>query len=228
LRLWDATTGQPLSPDFTVQEQIGLQRGIASNRVTSRDLDRLALPRPGRVEIFEWNTAASALEEQRRVISLLACRRATPSGSLQPLSAQEFRAGWESDAPQGRGLQGNDWHRERVESILLSRLPADYPAAVSSPTQAFAALWHFDRLPVKPAGQVGLYTTRASACKILGQLDRAVEEYGKAAKASQEPGVWIWQRGEVQAEREKWPEALADFLTAETEPSLGEPRELRF
>jgi WD40 repeat protein len=86
-RVWEAASGQPVTPLFP-------QRGNVSP--DGRRLVLSPFRRANQAVLWELSPDNRPAEDLIRLAEALAGRRLAPSGSLLPLSAEEFRRAWEA------------------------------------------------------------------------------------------------------------------------------------
>ncbi len=220
VRVWDAATGQPLSPAFR-------SRRWSPNFATSVPTGPLIFSRNGErmVLMTDENTVevCDLSADRRDVAALLELTqvlgsRVVNGSSIQPLKAEEFQAGWRTithlyGADWKRpALSGPAWHRQQVQEFQgLYR------------GDAFAALWHLDRLlqPEPEKSEKPAYLlARASAHAQLRQWDRAIADFSRVIGEGKD-STWLLMRGHAHAQLGHWKEAAADFTQAVDQQKQG-------
>jgi WD40 repeat protein len=105
VRVWDAATGQPLTPPLTIDQQLEGTADEGLRRWFSSDGHRVLLVRtnlfggpaafPQTLEVRELAEDARPVDELRTEIEVLSGRRIDPTGNVLPLDADRFRQSWQ-------------------------------------------------------------------------------------------------------------------------------------
>ncbi len=216
VRVWDAATGQPLSPAFRSRQWSPAFAALPSGtQIFSRNGERMVLMTDeSTVEICDLSADrrdVAALLELTQVLG----SRVVNGSSIQPLKTEEFQAGWRNithlyGADWKRpALSGTAWHRQQVQEFQgLYR------------GDAFAALWHLDRLLQAEPDKTAYLLARASAHAQLRQWDRAIADFSQVIGEGKD-STWLLMRGHAHAQLGHWKEAAADFTQAVDQQKQG-------
>jgi eukaryotic-like serine/threonine-protein kinase len=148
-RVWDAATGEPLAPPFA-------HRGGARRVAVDGTGEWMLTVLDRRVCLWNFPTNDWPATDLARLAQLLARSRLDRTGSLLPLSQDEYMAGWEelhrrhAKYFSDRRKSNPEWHRVALEEAERQQ-------------QWFAALIHLDELIQTAPGEAELRTRRARA-----------------------------------------------------------------
>jgi hypothetical protein len=109
VRVWDAATGQPLTPPLLVDQQLTGDNDEAPRRWFAPDGGRVLLVRtdpscgaafPHTIEVRELVGDPRPVDELRAEAEVLSGRQISPAGHVLPLEEGRFREGWQRLRPQ--------------------------------------------------------------------------------------------------------------------------------
>jgi WD40 repeat protein/tetratricopeptide (TPR) repeat protein len=169
-RLWDAATGEPVTPPLTAPALVvgvsSLAFAPGGDAVLAGDADA-----PDR-----WDVTADGrpAEELRRLAAVLAEAEIDALAGEQPLEPAEWRDAWEKlGGPAGGRVSAEDvraWRRDRATDALNS---GDWTGALTQ----------LDRLAEEEPGQWRHHADRGRALAELGRWDEAAAAYARALDA---------------------------------------------
>ncbi len=180
-RVWDATTGHPLTPRLT------RVRDILSHAAISPDGSRVVTAR-GAALVWDLRPDGRPLDDLLSLTQLLnGGRRLDPVGGLELLPAEEVRGAWDSlrekypDSFRVSPRQAEEWRLREVWECEISN-------------QWHAAAWHLTRLIDLGDATAAVRWRRAKARFHLEHLDAANADFQEVLKL--EPGLagerWDW------------------------------------
>jgi WD40 repeat protein/tetratricopeptide (TPR) repeat protein len=203
-RAWviDFASGQPLTPPL---------RHTAATRGALLSFDERILLSWGQdrtARLWDISPDNRPIEDLARLAGLLSARRLDSSGSISPLSREEWLAAWkelrqkypaEFTAAPAEGTLA--WHRrEAVESELAQ--------------EWFAAAWHLDRVIAAESRRSSNHAARGRARLELGRNDGAAADFARAIELG-EPGAEVWLgRGRADMALHRWELAVVDYTRA--------------
>jgi tetratricopeptide (TPR) repeat protein len=173
MRLWDAETGEPLSPPLPAPPWYGPPAEFTP------DGRRLVGHGAGGVEVWDLTPDHRPLSNLQEFSGILAGHRLDPTGTAVPedpaavLSAWE---GWRAHHPDGEPtMDRSGWHRQRADDAMSRR-------------QWFAADWHLTRLIESGRADASAWADRGTVRDGLGNLPGAAADYERAGEL--EPERW--------------------------------------
>jgi tetratricopeptide (TPR) repeat protein len=220
LRVWDAATGQPLVLPLRTQED-GFALGREGVRAGfSRNGDRVVLREHDTATVYDLTADPRPVEDLLRLSQVLGGRRVSAAGSIHPLEAERLQDGWrEVRARHAADWEGTvpeaaDWHGQQ---LLACKFREDgYHQQVAGEDidgDAFAAVWHVNRLLALGPATPQYFAIRAAARAQLRQWPEAVADYTRAIEGKVD-GLWP-RRGQAYAELGNWEQAAQDFEQAD-------------
>jgi WD40 repeat protein/serine/threonine protein kinase len=231
VRVWDAVTGQPLSPPLrsTGPSSYAVSRSnrsrfnaLGGEVIASDDGDRVLLADDRNVLVCDMSAENRPVEELLPLTQLLACRKVNQAGSLQVIEEGGFEAGWNArhvrngDDPGGTAPSGAAWHHRQARECGFdddaTRIRFPGSSVEGARSEAFTAVWHLDRLVDAEPNDPYHRSARGNAQIVLHQWDRAVDDFTRAIDGNV-PNLWT-SRAQAHAELGHWKEAEADYVRA--------------
>jgi WD40 repeat protein/tetratricopeptide (TPR) repeat protein len=179
VRLWDAATGELLSPPLP-------HAGTEATVRLSADGLRLLFAPDGRA-LALWDLPGEekrSAEELTQLAGALSGRLLRDSGRLDPLGPADFEAAWRAAhaaRPESFPAPAPDpvaWHRRQAN--LYEQVQDWAPAA-----------WHLGRLIAAEPKEVMLYRRRGLCCANLGRWEETISDTDKAIELGADvPGPW--------------------------------------
>jgi tetratricopeptide (TPR) repeat protein len=167
--VWEASTGQPLSPPLKHQGPVNDAAFSPDGRwVVTASQD-------GTARVWDVAPDERPKEDLLRLVQVLAGHRLDPTGAFAPLTTEEYRAAWQvlkAKYPQDFSVSTEEalaWHRREAE-------------ACEAAGDCFAARKHLDRLIEAEPADEALRQRRAQASSALGDWQPAIEDYAKFPK----------------------------------------------
>ncbi len=168
-RVWDAATGQPLSPPL--KHEANVYRAEFSpdgQRVVTASHDDTA-------RVWDIPSDDRDTGDLMLLAYLLSGSRVETSGALVPLTPKEFRDAWRALREKLPG----DFVASDREVLAWHRREADDCEAKGVWD---SAIGHLDHLIASEPAWRGLYARRGNAYAEMGRWDRAAADYSKAAE----------------------------------------------
>jgi hypothetical protein len=166
------------------------------------------------VEVLDLTADRRPVAELRALARVLAAREVNSKGGLRPLTAEEFRSGW--DAVRERDAAawpGEDdavtWHRRQLEGVLGAPMYLGLG-------DTEAAVWHLDRLVAAEPAEVRHRLLRGVAHAFARRWDRAAADLD--APEAGRSAFLLYFRGLAHAELREWDKAAKDFAAVASAP----------
>lgn len=243
-QIWDARTGQPLTPPLAstvLRSGPGVVFGPAA-RMISRNADRVLVGRENGTHVYSLVGDERPTDELLALAELLSARQVNSAGVIQGLGADGFRSIW----ADRREKFAADWAAAPVEGLAWDRRQVPRRANAGGNVFQGAAfsvggrlstasvrersgqhLWRLERLIAAEPNEPSNYSLRGQAHVNRGELIEAEAAFSKAIelrKDLQAPRDLI-ARANVRADLEKWEEAEKDLTVylqwLSTQPSAS-------
>jgi tetratricopeptide (TPR) repeat protein len=205
-RVWDAETGEPLTP--LLKHRIG-----ASNIAFSRDGRWVVTTGwEGTSKLWDLAPDRRPLADLLLLANLLSGKRIDPMAGAVAVDAPALRRAWETLRP---GYPGDFKATAAEDRAWKARTKEDLLRSVDQCIWAHqweAEIRQLDVLLASEPGNGRLWFRRGEAERELGRWDAAVADYSKALQFTHDdPDIWQ-QRGLVYSEHlAQWQKAVADF-----------------
>jgi WD40 repeat protein/tetratricopeptide (TPR) repeat protein/predicted Ser/Thr protein kinase len=167
-RVWEAATGQPLSPPL-------IHSGRVLRAAFSADGRQVASASGEAARVWDLAPDERPMGDLLRLFQVLSGHRLDPTGAYAPLTAEEFRAAWQTlkaEYPRDCSVSAEQalaWHRHEA-------------AVCEAAGDGFAARKHLDRLIEAEPANEALRQRRASASIALGDWQQGIGDYSKLPK----------------------------------------------
>jgi WD40 repeat protein len=217
-QVWDAATGQPLLSSLRFWPP-GHLAGEATRTVAwDASGQRLALTEEANcVRLHDLTPMSQPVAELIPLVEATTRLRLNAAGNVQPLSLEHFEQTWKDARARhatdwARSLvSGATWHR-RMQASLNLGLGADPSYCQDFRGEAFALVWHLDRLLTDTPNDPHLLLERARAHSSLRHWDQAVRDLTGVLDVKERPLTTAWlARSQALAELGRWQEALNDL-----------------
>jgi WD40 repeat protein/tetratricopeptide (TPR) repeat protein len=217
LRLWEAATGQPLTPplkhDFPLRKEPFSHDGkrlAAMQAWFSPDGRRLLTSNPDDVvQLWELTPDGRPPGGLLQLAQMLRGSQLDPSGTLVPLKPEQLARTW---AALGSRYP-RDFPRTPSAAEGLAWLDREARRLVTAESWS-PALWCFNALIEKQPQAARLYTRRGLVHARLRQGDRAIADFTAALTRGEDPALARFHRGLVYSALEDWQQAEADLAAA--------------
>jgi tetratricopeptide (TPR) repeat protein len=219
VRVWDARTGQQLTPTLMSYPYIQMDRSGDPHRYFARDGHRVLLVRADQsLEVRDFSADPRPVDELRADAEVLSGRGISSGGSAQPVGDERYQASWQPILGPPPAPDRLAWHREQAEAGLAPA-PAEPPADIT-PRDPAAALWHAGRLlEANPAdGKARRWHARAALA--LGLWNIAVTDFENILAGGRDDAPY-YDLGVARAQLGKWPEAAEAFELASQTPNAS-------
>ena len=204
-RVWDATTGQPITP-LLKHENGGDCPWAAFSPDGRRVITVVGGPYSTGSSSRIWDLGGDELLSGDLILigQLLCGSQVDASGGLSPIESDSIFKRWKSF---------HDEHSRQFicdpQSVLAwHRREADHSEAIKAWT---AAIWHLNQLiPLEP-GDWSLLARRGRAFEKLGQWDRAVEDLSKSIELRPDEEALRVDRARMFEQMKRWDQAVIDY-----------------
>jgi tetratricopeptide (TPR) repeat protein len=209
LYVWDAATGQLLSPPVRHLQRINIAAFNHDGRYIAAVATGRSAPQyySDTNVIYQWTLTEDQAPTSALVLySQVSSRhRIDSAGGFVPLEAEEFQRTWQTLCEQYRQVlisNGRDllWHQQQ--------------ARVTRRSSTFAEKFHIDQLIAKSPEESEPYLMRADYFDRLNMNSDAIEDYSKAIELGAADPQTFRRRGEVYMKTGPADRALADFSRA--------------
>jgi WD40 repeat protein/serine/threonine protein kinase/tetratricopeptide (TPR) repeat protein len=209
VRVWDAVTGEAVTPYFRSGSHpywgwVGTYPTDVVFSPGGRLLGRL---RTG--EVRQWDLAPDGLPVQELVSfgGVLSGHRIDPVSGLVPLEEEKRQHEWtELRARYPKSFASSP------QAVLAWR--AEQADACQEEKEWAAAIWHLDRLIAGKPKQWKLYFDRGGVRARLKQWDRAIADHSRAIGLGGDERLIRHTRGGLYAVQGQWDKAAADYARA--------------
>jgi WD40 repeat protein/tRNA A-37 threonylcarbamoyl transferase component Bud32/tetratricopeptide (TPR) repeat protein len=199
LRLWDATTGIPMTlpADRALQVLVLAPGGSATSRPATFKLPSV------------WNAAieSRSVADWQRLSAVVSGRQLDEKGSLVPLEGAELSKRWKAlndsqpDTASWSASEIRQWHERAAVSLFAM-------------DDWWGADWHFRHLaPEQLERRPALVLAMGMAQLQLGHGEVIIERLTKLLEARPNERPLLLQRAQALAAEKKWSEAAADFTS---------------
>ena len=203
LTIWDVATGQPLTPSLRKESDSfagRLNRSFSQSLSTgfiSGAADRFVIKSNGRFVIYDLSADTRPADDLMRMTRALSGRGINPLGNVESVPPQQWRQEWQraKDELYERVLaapRGEKWHRRQF----------------ANSDDAWATLWHLDRLINAGKKEGELFQRRGTILARLHRHEDAVADFDAAQALNVD--VYV-PRGMTLAYLKRWGEAAADL-----------------
>jgi tetratricopeptide (TPR) repeat protein len=202
VRIWDAATGDPISPPLAHAGVVESASFSSDGRVLLTACDRAA-------RVWSLSVDDRTADDWLRLAQLLSCSRMHAQGGRPvPLLPDELRAAWDELRRKSASAfvvaprDAITWHAEAARACeKIGRWDAALP--------------HLEHLAVHDPERLDLYARRGRAYAEAGQWSRAAADFEKAATLAAD-NRWLWYRHAVVRlhldEHEGYRRVCADML----------------
>jgi WD40 repeat protein len=173
LRLWDARTGEPVTPPLSPHKHL-TGRHSTGGAEFSADGRRLFLAAEDHLEVWDLSPLPQPLEDLAVLSQVAACRRIDAIGTLVPLEPETAEA-WQAL----RARSPAEFTSSREEVLAWHW---DQALSCERSHEWSAAAWHLGRLAEARAGDADFYRHRARNAAELGRWDDALADYARSVE----------------------------------------------